>query len=105
MEHHQRLIMKARRGKRWLLWDLEWLELFLCESLTKYKVHPSLTIYLSEKLLKLDAKRREYDVVVIGEEPHFAYNRVGLTSFFEHRDVEKLYMQTEAWVSLSHSAI
>ncbi|KIW63146.1 nitrite reductase [NAD(P)H], large subunit, variant 2 [Phialophora macrospora] len=50
-----------------------------------------------EKLLKLDAKRREYDVVVIGEEPHLAYNRVGLTSFFQHRQVESLYLNPEAW--------
>ncbi len=55
--------------------------------------------------MKMDAKRREYDVVVIGEEPHLAYNRVGLTSFFEHRDVEKLYVQTKAWVSPSSSII
>jgi NAD(P)H-nitrite reductase large subunit len=58
--------------------------------------------YSSEKLMKLDAKRREYDITVIGEEPYVAYNRVALTSFFEHRDVEKLYMQPEAWVSLPH---
>jgi nitrite reductase (NAD(P)H) len=51
----------------------------------------------SEKLLKLDAKRREYDVVVIGEEPHLAYNRVGLTSFFQHRQVENLYLNPEKW--------
>ncbi|OAL23482.1 hypothetical protein AYO22_06532 [Fonsecaea multimorphosa] len=50
-----------------------------------------------EKLLKLDAKRKEYDVVVIGEEPHLAYNRVGLTSFFQHRQVESLYLNPEAW--------
>ncbi|KPI44858.1 Nitrite [NAD(P)H] [Cyphellophora attinorum] len=50
-----------------------------------------------EKLLKLDAKRREYDVVVIGEEPHLAYNRVGLTSFFQHRKVENLYLNPEEW--------
>ncbi|KIW25753.1 nitrite reductase [NAD(P)H], large subunit [Cladophialophora immunda] len=50
-----------------------------------------------EKLLKLDAKRREYDVVVIGEEPHLAYNRVGLTSFFQHRQVESLYLNPESW--------
>lgn len=54
-------------------------------------------IIFVEKLMKLDVKRREYDIVVIGEEPHLAYNRVGLTSFFEHRDVERLYMQTQAW--------
>ncbi|KAI1613064.1 nitrite reductase [Exophiala viscosa] len=50
-----------------------------------------------EKLLKLDAKRHEYDVVVIGEEPHLAYNRVGLTSFFQHRQVECLYLNPEEW--------
>ena len=50
-----------------------------------------------EKLLKFDAKRREYDVIVIGEEPHLAYNRVGLTSFFQHRQVEELYMNPADW--------
>ncbi|MCJ1309243.1 hypothetical protein MMC25_002901 [Agyrium rufum] len=50
-----------------------------------------------EKLLKMDAKRREYDVVVIGEEPHLAYNRVGLTSFFQHRVVENLYLNPADW--------
>lgn len=50
-----------------------------------------------EKLMKLDVKRREYDVVVIGEEPHLAYNRVGLTSFFQHREVENLYLNPASW--------
>lgn len=50
-----------------------------------------------EKLMKLDAKRREYDVIVIGEEPHLAYNRVGLTSFFQHREVENLYLNPASW--------
>ena len=50
-----------------------------------------------EKLLRLDAKRREYEVVVIGEEPHLAYNRVGLTSFFQHREVEQLYLNPASW--------
>lgn len=49
--------------------------------------------------MKLDAKRREYDIVVIGEEPHLAYNRVGLTSFFQHRKVENLYLNPQGWVS------
>ena len=53
----------------------------------------------SEKLLKYDVKRREYDVVVIGEEPHLAYNRVGLTSFFQHREVENLYLNPKDWYS------
>jgi nitrite reductase (NAD(P)H) len=51
-----------------------------------------------EKLMKLDAERREYDIVVIGEEPHLAYNRVGLSSFFEHRKIEDLYLNPEEWV-------
>lgn len=54
--------------------------------------------YRREKLMKLDAKRREYDIVVIGEEAHLAYNRVGLTSFFQHRKVENLYLNPKEWV-------
>jgi nitrite reductase (NAD(P)H) len=38
-------------------------------------------------------------VVVIGEEPHLAYNRVGLTSFFQHRKVENLYLNPAEWYS------
>ena len=52
-----------------------------------------------EKLMKMDSKRREYDIVVIGEEAHLAYNRVGLTSFFQHRQVENLYLNKREWVS------
>lgn len=52
----------------------------------------------SEKLLKYDVKRREYDIVVIGEEEHLAYNRVGLTSFFQHRNVEDLFLNPREWV-------
>ena len=47
----------------------------------------------------MDAKRREYDVVVIGEEAHLAYNRVGLTSFFQHRKAENLYLNSKEWYS------
>ncbi|KAI0887833.1 nitrite reductase [Annulohypoxylon maeteangense] len=50
-----------------------------------------------EKLLKLDARTHEYNIVVIGEEPHLAYNRVGLTSFFSHRKVENLYLNPKEW--------
>ncbi|KAL2016862.1 hypothetical protein VTK56DRAFT_2896 [Thermocarpiscus australiensis] len=50
-----------------------------------------------EKLLKLDARTREYNIVVVGEEPHVAYNRVGLTSFFQHRKVEDLYLNPVEW--------
>jgi nitrite reductase (NAD(P)H) len=48
--------------------------------------------------MKYDVKRREYDVIVVGEEPHLAYNRVGLTSFFQHRKVENLYLNPKEWV-------
>ncbi|OAA56275.1 nitrite reductase [NAD(P)H] [Niveomyces insectorum RCEF 264] len=52
-----------------------------------------------EKLMKLDSKRREYCIVVIGEEPHLAYNRVGLSTFFEHREAENLYLNPREWYS------
>ena len=55
-------------------------------------------VVYSEKLMKLDVKKREYDIIVIGEEPHLAYNRVGLTSFFQHRVVENLYLNPKEWV-------
>lgn len=51
-----------------------------------------------EKLLKYDATAKEYSVTVLGEEPYLAYNRVGLTSFFEHRKIENLYMNPAEWV-------
>jgi hypothetical protein len=35
-----------------------------------------------EKLLERDAIQKQYSVIVLGEEKHVAYNRVGLTSFF-----------------------
>jgi nitrite reductase (NAD(P)H) len=53
-----------------------------------------------EKLLKYDAHERQYTITVLGEEQHVAYNRVGLTSFFEHRKVENLYMNPISWVWL-----
>lgn len=53
----------------------------------------------SEKIVKQDAERRNYDIVVIGEESHVAYNRVGLSSFFEHRKIEDLYLNPKEWVS------
>jgi NAD(P)H-nitrite reductase large subunit len=38
----------------------------------------------------------------IGEEPHIAYNRVGLTQYFGKRDAEALYLNPLAWYS-SHA--
>lgn len=49
----------------------------------------------------MDANNREYDVVIIGEEPHLAYNRVALTSYFNHRKIEELFMNPKEWVSLA----
>ena len=46
----------------------------------------------------MDVKRREYDVIVIGEEQYLAYNRVGLTSFFQHRKAENLFLNAREWV-------
>ena len=53
--------------------------------------------------MKLDGKTREYEIVVIGEEAHLAYNRVGLTSFFQHRKVENLYLNPKEWVRFVES--
>ena len=53
----------------------------------------------SEKIIKQDTERK-YDIVVIGEESHVAYNRVGLSSFFEHRKIEDLYLNPAEWVSV-----
>lgn len=64
----------------------------------------SVLILGSEKITKLDTPKRQYDIVVIGEEPHVAYNRVGLTSFFEHREVEQLYLNPKEWVSETSSS-
>ncbi|KAJ2923968.1 hypothetical protein H1R20_g13130, partial [Candolleomyces eurysporus] len=49
-----------------------------------------------EKMLGLDDKGK-YFIVTCGEEKHFAYNRVGLTEYFEHRNVENLYLNPPSW--------
>ncbi|KAI3622179.1 nitrite reductase [Moniliophthora roreri] len=51
-----------------------------------------------EKLLSLDEARR-YRIVTCGEESHLAYNRVALTEYFQHRSVEKLYLNPVEWYS------
>ncbi|PWZ01235.1 putative nitrite reductase [Testicularia cyperi] len=57
-----------------------------------------------EKLLKYDLEggRDEWEVTVFGEEPHIAYNRVGLTQYFTHRSTESLYLNPLEWYS-SHA--
>ena len=39
-------------------------------------------IAFAEQLISKDKKRKEYQIVLLGEEKYVAYNRVGLTSFF-----------------------
>ncbi|OOQ82854.1 Nitrite reductase [NAD(P)H] [Penicillium brasilianum] len=53
-------------------------------------------ISLIEKVIKQDTARR-FDILVIGEEPHIAYNRVGLSTYFEHRKIEDLYLNPKEW--------
>lgn len=95
-----------RSGRKLWLWDSAWWGLPLCKSALAISLQPAFYLFEDdftdernrEKLLKMDAKRREYDIVVIGEESHLAYNRVGLTSFFQHRKVENLYLNPQEWV-------
>ena len=44
-----------------------------------------------EKLVAFD-RAGQYRIVTFCEEPRAAYDRVGLTSFFAHRDAEKLML-------------
>ena len=37
--------------------------------------------------------------VLQGEEDHLAYNRVGLSDFFQHRSVSDLFLQSASWYS------
>ncbi|TCD62454.1 hypothetical protein EIP91_006881 [Steccherinum ochraceum] len=49
-----------------------------------------------EKVLNLDDAGR-YRIVTCGEEIHLAYNRVALTEYFQHRSIEKLYLNPPEW--------
>jgi len=49
-----------------------------------------------EKLVEFDTENR-YRIVTFCEEPRAAYDRVGLTSFFAHRDAEKLMIARLEW--------
>lgn len=49
-----------------------------------------------EKLVEFDETKR-YRIVTFCEEPRAAYDRVGLTSFFAHRDAEKLMLANLEW--------
>src|SRR3954469_2164902 len=49
-----------------------------------------------ERLVEFD-KQREWKIVTFCEEPRAAYDRVGLTTFFAHRDAQKLQLACEEW--------
>lgn len=49
-----------------------------------------------EKLVEFD-KAGQYRIVTFCEEPRAAYDRVGLTSFFAHRDAQKLMLAKLDW--------
>ncbi|WVQ96928.1 nitrite reductase [NAD(P)H], large subunit [Kwoniella sp. CBS 9459] len=49
-----------------------------------------------EKMLTMDVKGK-YFIRTCGEEPTVAYNRVGLTEYFQHRNIEDLYLNDVGW--------
>ena len=49
-----------------------------------------------EKLVEFDTERK-FKIVTFCEEPRAAYDRVGLTGFFAHRDAEKLMIARLDW--------
>jgi nitrite reductase (NADH) large subunit len=49
-----------------------------------------------ERLVEFDTQR-EWRIVTFCEEPRAAYDRVGLTSFFAHRDAHKLQLARQEW--------
>ncbi|MGH7270770.1 MAG: NAD(P)/FAD-dependent oxidoreductase, partial [Polyangiaceae bacterium] len=49
-----------------------------------------------EKLIEYDTAKR-YRVVVVGEEPRPAYDRVHLTTYFAERSADALLLGTHAW--------
>lgn len=50
------------------------------------------SIAFLDKMLANDLTQNEYKITILGEEPHLAYNRVGLTEYFEHGDFDKLLL-------------
>jgi nitrite reductase (NADH) large subunit len=49
-----------------------------------------------ERMIEFDTERR-YRIITFCEESRSAYDRVGLTSFFAHRDAEKLMLARREW--------
>lgn len=61
--------------------------------------HGMVGIAFTEKVLKYDLEggRDDWEVILVGEEPHLAYNRVGLTGYFTNRSVDGLLLQPSEW--------
>jgi len=57
-----------------------------------------------EKLLS-KAPAGAFKVTVLCEEPYAAYNRVKLTTFFDHRSPDKLAMSSEDWCSANNVSL
>jgi NAD(P)H-dependent nitrite reductase large subunit/NAD(P)H-dependent nitrite reductase small subunit len=53
-----------------------------------------------ERLVEFDIERR-YRIVTFCEEPRSAYDRVGLTSYFTHRDAQQLMLARKEWYAES----
>src|SRR5262245_61217653 len=51
-----------------------------------------------ERLVEFDTEQ-QYRIITFCEESRAAYDRVGLTSFFAHRDAEKLMLARQDWYS------
>jgi len=49
-----------------------------------------------ERMVEFDTERR-YRIVTFCEEPRSAYDRVGLTSYFAHRDAQQLMLARQEW--------
>lgn len=49
-----------------------------------------------EKMVEFD-QDKQYRITTFCEEPRAAYDRVGLTSFFSHRDAEQLMLARLDW--------
>lgn len=56
-------------------------------------------IRLIELLIDMcvDAHIPPFDISIFSEEKIGAYNRVGMTSYFQHRDIDQLMIQTHDW--------
>ena len=49
-----------------------------------------------EKMIEFD-QHKQHRIITFCEEPRAAYDRVGLTSFFAHRDAERLLLARIDW--------